>query len=175
MNFPNRNRLISAFSVGVLVVEAAVKSGSLITARYSAELGREVFALPGSVHNPLSRGCHRLIQQGAKLVQSGEDILVEAKEMLETQMKRPHIEEKVLADDADWMDDMYRSLLCQIGYDLTTIECMIASTQLGVQDIASMLLVLEMRGLIQSVPGGYKRVSSEGHERKHTGDHYTLV
>jgi DNA processing protein len=156
-HFPQRNRIISGLSLGTLVVEAAVGSGSLITARLASEQGREVFAIPGSIHNPLARGCHALIRQGAKLVDSANQILEEL---------GPQLGE-FLADGADSapeavvpgpqtsdLDDDHGRLLACMGYDPIAPDEIVARTGMPAFEIASMLLLLELKGLVTSHPGG---------------------
>ncbi len=153
-NFPIRNRLISGMSLGVLVVEAALKSGSLITARLASEQGREVFAIPGSIHSPLSRGCHALIRQGAKLVETAQDILEELGPL--AQWVAPHT---APATEAALDDDATKLLAC-LGHDPVDIDTLAARGGLTPQAVSSMLLTLELRGLVASVPGGrYQRRS----------------
>lgn len=149
-NFPRRNRIIAGLSAGVVVVEAALKSGSLITARYALEQGRDVFAIPGSIHQPLSRGCHALIREGATLVETAADILTETGVLKQTCLalaaaERPPLSEK------------HREIYKQIGYDTTPVELIQPSGGLTAGELSSILLVLELDGYIQSVPGGYIR------------------
>ncbi len=141
-NFPRRNRLISGLSRGVLVVEAAVRSGSLITARLAAEQGREVFAIPGSIHSPVSRGCHALIRQGAKLVESAEDILEE----LRMQWAPPGPAAVAESD----IDD---PILLQLGYDPCTLDQLAARTGLPANVLSAHLLELELAGVVATLPG----------------------
>jgi DNA processing protein len=158
-NFPRRNRIISALTLGTLVTEAALESGSLITARYAAEQGREVFAIPGSIHNPVARGCHRLIRQGAKLVDSVEHILEE----LEPQL-RPLLDQVPCAaavapvgaspGGGDGLDPDHRRLLDAMGWDPIAPDELIARSGLPAQGVASMLLLLELTGHVSSHPGG---------------------
>lgn len=148
-NFPQRNRLISGMSLGCLVVEAALQSGSLITARFANEQGREVFALPGSIHSPLAKGCHALIKQGAKLVDSANDILEELNLRAHAAPVRgaPQLE----ADAA--------RVLNLLGYDPTGLDAVCARSQLAAEEVSAVLLRLELDGLIESLPGGqYQRV-----------------
>ncbi len=155
--FPARNRIISGLSLGVLVVEAAVHSGSLITARLAAEQGREVFAIPGSIHNPLSRGCHRLIRQGAKLVETAEDILEELGPLLgagvsspaDTSSEVPALSDAALPDDPD-----HRAVLEALGHRPCPVDEVVSRTGLNVEAVASILLVLELQGFVASAPGG---------------------
>ncbi len=164
-NFPRRNRIISALSLGTLVTEAAIESGSLITARYAAEQGREVFAIPGSIHNPVARGCHLLIRQGAKLVESVEHILEELAPQL-----RPLLEQMPVAadpepagDDANGLDPDHRRLLDAMGWDPIAPDELIARSGMPAQAVASMLLLLELTGHVSSHPGGrYSRRGSGG-------------
>ena len=139
-HFPERNRLISGLSLGTLVVEAARRSGSLITARLAGEQGREIFALPGSIHNPLARGCHALIRQGAKLVETADDILAEL---------RPLVEHMRLA-----VDDEYEKLRKHLDYDPVTIDELEKRSGLTIDQLSSMLLILELHGEVESMSGG---------------------
>ena len=157
-NFPRRNRIISGLSMGTLVVEAAKRSGSLITAHCACEQGREVFAIPGSIHNPLSRGCHKLIREGAKLVEKAHDILEE----LELATKIINSEknaqgEMVLNDNKEVLDEDRRKLLSCIGFEATAIETLISRTGFAPREISSMLLMLELADYVKQVPGGYIR------------------
>ncbi len=162
--FPRRNRIISGLSVGTLVVEAALRSGSLITARTAAEQGREVFALPGSIHNPLARGCHRLIRQGAKLVESAEDILEELGSLVAGQQDLlPATDAKSgsQADDKGHdLDPEYARLLEAVDFDPTPVDRIIERSGLTAASVSSMLLLLEMEGRVTAAPGGrYMRTS----------------
>ncbi|MEJ2106005.1 MAG: DNA-processing protein DprA [Acidiferrobacteraceae bacterium] len=153
-NFPRRNRIIAGLSLGTLVVEAAVRSGSLITARLAGEQGREVFAIPGSIHSPLSRGCHALIRQGAKLVETADDILAELGPMVgglraavSAQVDKP----------VDTTEDE-RRFLDQLGADPVDVDTVVERTGLTPEAISSMLLDMELRGLVESCADGrYQR------------------
>jgi len=158
-HFPQRNRLISGLSLGTLVIEAARRSGSLITARLAAEQGREVFALPGSIHNPLARGCHELIRQGAKLVETGDDIVAElaplAGHILQNTMESTGNEKTGHA-----LDDEYVQLRKLIGHDPITVDELAANSGLTIDQVSSMLLILELHGEIESLSGGrYSQLS----------------
>lgn len=160
-HFPRRNRIISGLSLGTLVVEAALKSGSLITAQYALDQGREVFAIPGSIHNPLAKGCHQLIQQGAKLIQTAEDVLVE----LAGQLELPGLQCRV-RDYQDQPQDIslkkgLAELLDRVSYGaLSTVDALAEGSGLTVSIVSSMLLELELMGRVVAVPGGYMRASS---------------
>lgn len=151
-HFPRRNRLISGLSLGTLVVEAALKSGSLITARLAAEQGREVFAIPGSIHNPLSRGCHQLIRQGAKLIESSQDIIDELAALLGSLQMTEQTNEIDHAEAS--LDEEYHALLDAMGWDPVGIEQLVGATGLSAAEISSMLLLLELQGHVSSAPGG---------------------
>lgn len=147
-NFPRRNRIISGLSRGCLVVEANLQSGSLITARLAAEQGREVFAIPGSIHSPVSKGCHQLIKQGAKLVDSIHDILEELG-------GAPHAP----APDATALNPALDPLLGQMGYDPVGMDALVERSGLTSVSLSAMLLVLELEGKVASLPGGrYQRI-----------------
>lgn len=143
-NFPRRNRLISGLTRGCLVVEAALKSGSLITARYALEQGREVFAIPGSIHSTLSKGCHLLIKQGAKLVESSSDILEELGAVV--QIRAP-LETRPVAPE-------YQALLATMGFDPADLDTLCAHGSLTPETASAMLLTLELDGLVSRLPGG---------------------
>lgn len=150
-NFPVRNRLISGLALGVLVVEAAVNSGSLITARLATDQGREVFAIPGSIHSPLSRGCHALIRQGAKLVETAQDILEELGSLARA------------ATDTDAapanLSSSLTALLGHLGHDPTSVDQLIERSGLTPEAVSSMLLELELQGLVEAGAGGkYQRI-----------------
>ena len=153
-NFPKRNRLIAGLSQGTLVVEAALQSGSLITARLASEQGKEVFAIPGSIHSPQSRGCHALIRQGAKLVESVQDILEELRlpdAALRTVAAAPG------ADDAP----AHHPLLDALGHDPVGLDALSARTGWATGELQARLLELELDGHIARLPGGlYQRVAS---------------
>jgi DNA processing protein len=163
-NFPRRNRIISGLSLGTLVVEAAVQSGSLITARLAAEQGREVFAIPGSIHNPLARGCHRLIRQGAKLVETADDIFVELRALTGLLGEQTRAETKTTESTAvlaPALDKEYEILLDALGFEPASVDVLIARTGLKADEVASMLLILELEARIDASPGGLyvRRVS----------------
>jgi DNA processing protein len=151
--FPQRNRLISGVSLGTLVVEAARRSGSLITARLAAEQGREVFALPGSIHNPLARGCHQLIRQGAKLVESADDILSELAPLVGHALQNT-MESTAKQNLNAILDDEYVELRKYIGYDPITADELAANSGLTIDQVSSMLLILELHGEIEALSGG---------------------
>lgn len=156
-NFPRRNRLISGLSQGVLVVEAAVESGSLITARLAGEQGREVFAIPGSIHSPQARGCHRLIRQGAKLVETAQDILEELAPCLPVPL--PAGGREVAAEAGSAGDEADRLLACA-GFDPVTIDELVARSGLTAEALSVILLRLELDGRVASLPGGrYQRLA----------------
>ncbi len=155
-NFPQRNRIISGLSLATLVVEAARRSGSLITARLAAEQGREVFAVPGSIHNPQTRGCHDLIRDGAILAEAPQDITREL-----TPLASFVIEERCPTPDQGpaRVDREHRQLLQAIGYDPVNCDILVQRSGLTIDKLSSMLLLLELNDLIQSAPGGcYVRI-----------------
>jgi DNA processing protein len=166
-NFPRRNRIISGLSAGTLVVEAALRSGSWITARHAGEQGREVFAIPGSIHNPLARGCHKLIKEGAKLVETAEDILGELKMDLTPALikKRgenskdyvPSKGEGKIMPTKENLDADAVKLLSSVGFEATAIDTLVVRTDFSPEVVSSMLLILELGGLVKRVPGGYCR------------------
>jgi DNA processing protein len=159
-NFPRRNRIIAGLSLGTLVTEAAPRSGSLITARAAAEQGREVFAVPGSIRNPLARGCHALIRDGAHLVEEPAQILAELVPRLRAVLDSPPASTAPAGPTAGLdLDPDYRRLLDALGFDPTAPDELIRRTGLSAQAVSSMLLVLELEGHVASVPGGrYCRV-----------------
>ncbi len=154
-NFPRRNRIIAGLSLGTLVVEAAVRSGSLITARLAGEQGREVFAIPGSIHSPLSRGCHALIRQGAKLVETADDILVELGPMAGG--LRAALDDEA-ASSGSGAQPEEREFLDQLGADPVDVDTVVERTGLTPEAISSMLLEMELRGLVECCADGrYQR------------------
>ncbi len=164
-HFPRRNRIISGLSLGVLVIEAAPRSGSLITARLAGEQGREVFAVPGSIHNPLARGCHELIRNGAKLVETGEHVVEELGSLLgglnEDRMA-PSPTSEGASDMMEGLDEEYRALLRAMGHDPVAIDELVTRSGLAPEAISSMLLMLELQGHVCAAAGGrYCRTSSE--------------
>jgi DNA processing protein len=159
-NFPQRNRIIAALSLGTLVIEAARRSGSLITARLAGDHNRELFAVPGSIHNPLSRGCHELIRQGAKLTETVADILSElnfsdffhrSRLASEGLRRSPGIEAG--------MDKAHKILLDALGFDPADLDVLVVRTGFKPEAVSSMMLILELEGHVQAAPGGrYSRV-----------------
>lgn len=152
-NFPRRNRIISGLTQGCLVVEAALQSGSLITARLAAEQGRDVFAIPGSIHSPLSKGCHYLIKQGAKLVESAQDILGEL---------GYHAEPVVSPGNGPAGGTAEERILARcLGFDPVGIDALVACSGLTSDSVSAILLLMELDGRISSLPGGlYQRIGN---------------
>jgi DNA processing protein len=164
-NFPQRNRIISGLSCGVLVVEAAIQSGSLITAKAAMQQNREVFAIPGSIHNPLARGCHQLIRQGATLVETGQDIVDQLQGMLGFQRekllklqqkaaKKSELDEKEL----DSLSPAEQQLIHAMGYDPVNIDDLVERTGIAVGSVAAKMIGLEIKGYVQQIGAGYQRV-----------------
>ncbi len=153
-NFPRRNRIIAGLSLGTLVVEATLGSGSLITARLASEIGREVFAIPGSIHNPQARGCHALIREGAKLVETGthivEELASQLGRMLPDQTGEPEAEEAAGSD----LDPDYREVLELMGWEPVSTDWLVAQSRFSAAEISSMLLLLELQGHVSSEAGG---------------------
>lgn len=162
-NFPRRNRILSGLSLGTLVVEAALRSGSLITARMAMEQGREVFAIPGSIHNPLVRGCHRLIREGAKLVETAEDIVEElgalAGVLLEDVSREVTTTTATGAAQTERLGEDYEALMVHLGFDPIAIDLLVEKSGLTAEAVSSMLLLLELQGRVESLVGGrYVRI-----------------
>jgi len=159
-NFPQRNRIIAGLSLGTLVVEAARRSGSLITARLAGDQNRELFAVPGSIHNPLSRGCHELIRQGAKLTETVADILSELNfsAFFERARRVPGSPDSA-AELAAGMDKEHKILLDALGFDPADLDMLVVRTGFKAEAVSSMMLILELEGHVQAAPGGrYSRV-----------------
>jgi len=157
-NFPRRNRIISGLSMGVLVVEAALQSGSLITARLASEQGREVFAVPGSIHHALAKGCHTLIREGAKLVETAAHILEELgafSSMLASPEASSEEKSQTELNSAPGVDDEYKQVLQCIDFEPTSVDKVVERSGLTADAVCSMLLVLELQGYVTALSGGY--------------------
>ena len=193
-HFPSRNRIISGLSLGVLVVEAGLRSGTLITARLAGTQGREVFALPGSIHNPMAKGCHRLIRDGARLVENVGEIMEELSSLagqlagqlrqeldqsdgdenpaeLDIPAGRPQLDSGLggppgVLSDAHWDDDPdYRRLWSCLGFDPKPVDAIIEQSGLTAPAVSAMLLMLELRGKVEAHAGGaYSRKKSRGQQ-----------
>jgi DNA processing protein len=150
-HFPRRNRILSGLAHGTLVVEAGLRSGSLDTANHAVDQGRDVFAIPGSIHNPVARGCHKLIRQGAKLVEDVRDVLAELKISLQSQ---PHAVAATPSAQARALDKEYEMLLDAVGFEPASIDALVERTGLPSDSIASMLLILELDGRVAPYTGG---------------------
>lgn len=166
-NFPQRNRIISGLSGGTLVVEAAVQSGSLITASYALQHDREVFAIPGSIHNPLARGCHQLIRQGATLVETAQDIVdqlagllsYKRQEVKSDRAAQPELfTEPAVVDEGSRLREDEQCLLQALGYDPLPVDLLAERTGLDVGNLSAQLIGLEIKGLIQQVGACYQRL-----------------
>ena len=156
-HFPQRNRIISGISTGVLVVEAAKKSGSLITANYALEQGREVFAIPGSIHNPLARGTHSLIRRGAKLVETIDDILEELTPLAHISVSRISDVYGNIEKHIDLAPD-YKKIIESMSYDEVSVDSIVELSGLTADAVSSMLLTLELDGIVESNnTGKYRR------------------
>ncbi len=161
-HFPRRNRIIAGLSLGTLVVEAALKSGALITARQASELGREVFAIPGSIHNPMARGCHQLIREGALLIEHVQEVLdaiaPAAQRLGASLQRRLHgLDESPSADtlNAPVGDPDYQRLRAALGHDPVALDALAERSGLTVAALSSMLLLLELEGIVQASHGRY--------------------
>lgn len=160
--FPRRNRIISGLSLGVLVVEAALKSGSLITAHEAIDQGREVFAIPGSIHNPLARGCHALIRNGAKLVETAEQVVEELQPLLGFMQQQwralPDPADSAVDPASGWPTGSAEGrLLAALEYEVCSVDKLVELTGLTAAEVSSTLLLLELEGCVQPEQGGYCR------------------
>ncbi|OAJ35173.1 DNA-processing protein DprA [Piscirickettsia salmonis] len=172
-HFPQRNRIIAGLSLGTLVVEAAVKSGSLITAQYTIEANRDVFAIPGSIHNEQARGCHALIKQGATLVENFADIATQLQTNHFTYCDNPtlttprpsitqeHCQPQQPTLDLTEIDPTSVCMLEHLSFEATAVDQLVESTGLAVEVISSALLNLELAGYIATIPGGYIRTKGK--------------
>jgi DNA processing protein len=160
-NFPKRNRIISGLSQGTLVVEAALKSGSLITARLASEQGKDVFAIPGSIHSPQSRGCHYLIKQGAKLVENAQDVMEEMHVAYPAVKGFADIDDPLDGEDETGEEGPAESaLLAALGFDIASLDAIQARTGMPTPELQAALLELELCGVITRLPGGmFQRVN----------------
>tara|TARA_B100000446_G_scaffold124060_2_gene116155 strand:- start:8992 stop:10149 length:1158 start_codon:yes stop_codon:yes gene_type:complete len=156
-NFPRRNRIISGLSLGVLVVEAALKSGSLITARYALEQNREVYAIPGSIHNPLSRGCHSLIREGATLVETAEDIARELTAWCNPTAARQESQD---SEEKETLSEVELSVLDAIAFDVCTIDQLAERSNIATSILLAIVMQLELKGLISQSDGHIERLSN---------------
>ncbi|WP_310740317.1 DNA-processing protein DprA [Colwellia sp. BRX8-9] len=157
--FPKRNRLISGLSVGVLVVEATIKSGSLVTARCAIEQNRDVFAIPSTINNPQAKGCHWLIKQGAKLVDNIADIVDELDLLPQRGLHLTINKEKEQRLEKSQKQHLFNdSLLASVGYEITPVDMVVSRSKLPIDVVLTRLTMLELKGLVATVPGGYLRV-----------------
>lgn len=160
-NFPRRNRIISGLSMGVLVVEAALQSGSLITARQAIDQDREVFAVPGSIHHPLAKGCHALIREGAKLVETADHILEELKGFAvmigesSVESQKSAVKEEMEQNSSLNVDEEYQQVLKCVDFEPTSVDKVVERSGLTADAVCSMLLVLELQGYVTALSGGY--------------------
>ncbi len=152
-HFPRRNRLISGLSLGTLVVEAATKSGSLITARLAAEQGREVFAIPGSIRNPVTGGCHLLLREGAKLVETADDIIEELGAMVKLLSPNKKQEPQLILQQVK-LSEKNNLVFNQLGYEPTPVDTLIGRTGLTAETVSSILVELELQGYVTAMSGG---------------------
>jgi DNA processing protein len=159
-NFPRRNRIIAALSQGTLVIEAALQSGSLITARFAVEQGKEVFAIPGSIHSPQSRGCHALIRQGAKLVESAQDVLEELRIVPASGPATNTPDAAAAGAAGDTQDPDHARLLQALGFDPVSLDVLQARTGLATAQLQAQLMALELAGELGRLPGGlFQRIA----------------
>ncbi|MEO7200919.1 MAG: DNA-processing protein DprA [Dokdonella sp.] len=172
-HFPRRNRIISGLALGTLVVEASVKSGSLITARYATEQGREVFAIPGSIHNPLARGCHQLIRDGARLTETSDEIIRELaalaaglgdrlRERLQGSLELDVTPAPEGPAAAEPRDATHQKVLDALGHDAASLDELAERSGLTVSVLSSMLLALELDGEVSASRGTYVRIPRSG-------------
>lgn len=163
-HFPKRNRIISGLSIGVLVVEAALKSGSLITARCALEQNRDVFSIPSAINNPQAKGCHWLIKQGAKLVEEVADIIEELTftNKSSLQLTQQKGSQEIVNKDIDKKSQnnslCVEELLASVGFDVTPVDKVVFRSKLPIEEVLTRLTMLELSGLVAAVPGGYLRL-----------------
>jgi DNA processing protein len=165
-NFPRRNRIISGLSQGVLVVEASLKSGSLITANYAVEQNRDVFALPGPIDSPVSKGCHALIKQGARLVETVDDILEEWVHVARRNVSSDSVDDDSIPistkspDTFEHLSSEESLVMTNVGYSRVSFDVLAHHTSLEVGQLTHLLIGLELKGELSSVPGGYQRIKT---------------